>query len=140
MSLSAYAARCELFEAELLSLLSKTDVDALRKDVGRLGLQAWYEWYFGNARTIAAFLQATPSVRRNKKDWNKADLKRRLVLAALHRLGCARKVLENLSSRPLEPGCGYREMVDLAADFYMETFVMDKVPHWPFDDPNPFAG
>lgn len=138
MSLHAYASHCELLEEELLAILSKEDVDALRKDVAEMHFRNWYLWRIHNRQEVAAFLQSPPSVRGKKRRWAEPVLLRRLVLAALHQLHCARVLLENLSCNPLEPGCSYREMAVKAADFYADTFLRQKVPNWPFEEPDPF--
>ena len=70
MSLHVYASRCELFESQLLSTLSETDVDALRKDVAEMGLP------HGTAGILGTWVQSLHFFRRHRLSGNKEGMER----------------------------------------------------------------
>lgn len=137
MTLYTYTSKCTEFAEELADALTIADIDALRADCAAIGLRGWYGWLNSSAQTVSAFVASTPSQRRKKKAWQDQPLRRRLVLGAIWYVNCGHRLLDMIDEYRLEPGGSYRDTAARAGDAYVEL-VYNRIPDWPFDDPNPF--
>jgi hypothetical protein len=138
MSLASYASQCGGFVMGLTESPTEADLDALRADCKNLGLRGWVRWFADNREAISDFLTATPSVRRKRKAWQEAVLRRRLTLGAAYQSRLAGAILRSADLLAIREGLSYR---DMARDDGLECLdlVSDILDRWPFDDPNPFS-
>lgn len=138
MSLASYASQCSGFAMELAESLSEADLDALRVNCKKIGLNGWVKWFDDNQELISEFVQATPSMRRKKRAWQGPVLRRRLILASAYQARVASVMLRSADLLAFREGISYREMARIAGE---ECFglVPALLERWPFEGPNAFS-
>ncbi|WP_300154035.1 hypothetical protein [Solidesulfovibrio sp.] len=133
-----YAAASRVHVHELLTILSADEINGLRETCRRLGQKGVQQWYGEHFDLVLDYVRATPSERKRKKAWQVQDIKGILVLVSSIHAAQARGLLKAITNRVFAPGLSYRETTALAGEIYLDV-LMQPVPYWPFDPPDPFA-
>lgn len=89
-----YISHCNTDIEDLVSSLSKDDRLLIKQIIETIGEEKYEEWFDENSAHIAEYVEASPSQRKRKKDWN-SPLENRLLLtlAAIHYLQHAKNFL-----------------------------------------------
>lgn len=132
-----YAVNSQQLAQEAIADITDNEIASLRKQLtGSDGFDKWTVWRLTHSQDISEYMAATPSQRRNKKQWQHDQTK--LILAAYWGFQLAAHVLEIVSHDPVFlVGGSYRAKAADVATLFPEL-AEPVIDWWPWDD-DPFV-
>jgi hypothetical protein len=138
MAFSAYARYCDKRITQLERSISKDDIERLRTVCRNLGETRWWAWCIAHHKSVLAYLDATPTARRNNKDWQADPDRLLLIFASIQYAMCGLSLLEHCEGILKSIGETPRDMMSLAVQ--SGTRMIYYPPRrWHFPGPDPFA-
>lgn len=130
MSLGSYPGEVYRIAEELRDDVSEEDVEAIHRELKRLGHIGWCEWKFNNRVAVWRYVESTPAQRSKLRLFK--PLMPLLSLAAFQECLAGYELLQIIERHFLFPGGSYRAMAGQASEAFRDVFILTVDECWPW--------